>query len=174
MKVLCVIDMQNDFVDGSLGSKEAQAIVNNVVEKINSFNGLIFVTRDTHDYHYLVNTLEGQKLPVIHCLRDTYGWELNDSVKRALQDKPCEYIEKCTFGSSSLMTRLRLLHSIESIEFCGLCTDICVVSNALLCRASLPNTPISVDATCCAGTSPEKHKAALEVMKSCQIDIINE
>lgn len=172
MKVLCVIDMQKDFINGSLGSKEAQAIVENVVNKIKNFDGLVIATQDTHYNSDYSSTLEGIKLPVVHCIKNTEGWMIEPSVKKALDEKSCEFITKYTFGSSVLGLQLRSLPNIDSVEICGLCTDICVVSNALMLREALPNTPISVSANCCAGSTPEKHEAALKVMQSCQIDVI--
>lgn len=168
-KALIVIDMQNDFVNGSLGNEEIKAIVPAVVKKINDWDGIVITTMDTHDDDYM-RTLEGKKLPVPHCMRGTEGWELNDEVLSAL---PANYlsVEKSTFGSYSLP---KWLTQFKEIHIIGVCTDICVVSNALLLRAHYPNTVIVCDASCCAGTTPEKHKAALEVMKSCQIEVINE
>lgn len=171
MKVLLVIDMQNDFINGSLGSPAAEAIVDKVVEKMLDFDGTILCTKDTHMLDYM-STLEGKKLPVPHCIYDTTGWQLNEKIEEARRKKSGDTLTKFTFGSLSLFEGIA--ESIESIEICGLCTDICVVSNALIARATFPNVPITVDASCCAGTTPEKHKAALEVMKSCQIDVINE
>lgn len=172
MKVLLVIDMQNDFINGSLGSPAAEAIVDKVVEKMLNFDSTIICTKDTHFPNYM-DTLEGKKLPVPHCIFETNGWLLNDKIEEARLKKSGDAICKFTFGSLELFEDLDI-KSIESVEICGLCTDICVVSNALIARATLPNVPITVDASCCAGTTPEKHKAALEVMKSCQIDVINE
>lgn len=163
-KILIVVDMQKDFVDGSLGTKEAQSIVPAVKDKIENFEGDIIFTKDTH---------EGQNLPVVHCIRGTAGHEIIEELqpytKRALA-----IFEKETFGSRKLAGFLKELHKekkIESIELIGLCTDICVVSNALLIKAFLPEVPISVTAGCCAGVTPEKHKSALETMKSCQIEV---
>lgn len=187
MKLLVVVDMQNDFIDGSLGSDVAQAIVPNVVEKIKSAdkNTAILFTKDTH-YNDYAETLEGRKLPVQHCLARSFGWMINDDVADAwyhsntyaiLEPEVREgnIVLKNTFGSTQLMSLLiREGKMFDEIEFIGLDTDICVVSNALMARAALPDMPIIVDASCCAGSTPEKHKAALEVMKSCQIDIINE
>lgn len=174
-KILVVVDMQNDFVNGSLGTKEAAGIVNNVVEKITKFDGKIFVTLDTHDYNY-INTSEGKKLPVPHCIRMTNGWLLNEKVMVALSDKDYRTIEKKTFGSTRLVNNIRKIKNgadIE-IELVGLCTDICVVSNALLLKANFPEVKITVDASCCAGVTPESHSAALTTMKMCQIDVIGE
>lgn len=188
MNLLVVVDMQNDFIDGSLGSEAAQAIVPNVVKKIADADDdtMIIFTQDTHfeDYDY---SLEGKLLPVKHCIYNTDGWRINKTVRSAWLSKEDaitilepEFREnnttiKTTFGSVQLMNFLcRSGGTFDEIEFIGLDTDICVVSNALMARAALPDMPIVVDASCCAGSTPEKHKAALEVMKSCQIDIINE
>lgn len=171
-QILVVVDMQKDFVDGALGSKEAVAIIPAAAEKIRAFDGSIFVTFDTHFENYL-DTAEGEKLPVPHCIKGTPGWELNEEVKKALSGKEYIAVEKNTFGSVDLP---RLIGNESggsdfSVELIGLCTDICVVSNALLIKANFPEMPISVDAACCAGVTPEKHAAALETMRSCQIDI---
>ena len=174
-KVLVVVDMQKDFVDGTLGTKEAIGIVDNVVSKIKSFDGMIFATLDTH-YDDYMETSEGKKLPVPHCIRMTNGWMLNEKVKSALFDKNYKTIEKGTFGSTSLVNEISSIKSNDDIEIelVGLCTDICVVSNALLLKAYLPETKITVDASCCAGVTPKSHKAALDTMKMCQIDVIGE
>ena len=172
MKILIVVDMQNDFVTGTLGSAEACAIVPAIKEKIEQYedtDNLIFFTRDTHFDDYM-NTLEGQKLPVPHCIMNTEGWEIIDEL--SLHSHFC--INKETFGFDNWDTIFfeEGVTDIEEIELCGVCTDICVISNALAIRMLFPNTKITVDAKCCAGVTPEKHDAALEVMKSCQIDVI--
>ena len=169
---LIVVDMQNDFVDGVLGSKEAVAIVPQVVKKIEGFDGEIFATLDTHLENYL-QTAEGKKLPVPHCIKGTQGWQLNRDVAAALEQKGYTAVEKTTFGSVALPSLLAQAAEGEpfDIEMIGLCTDICVVSNALLLKAIYQETPIAVDAACCAGVTPEKHEAALETMRSCQIDV---
>ncbi len=169
---LVVVDMQNDFVDGALGSAEAAAIVPAVAEKIKAFCGDIFVTCDTHFENYM-QTAEGRKLPVPHCIKGTYGWALNADVAAALAGKKYTPVEKLTFGSTALPHLIRAAAGPEdfSVELVGLCTDICVVSNALLLKAAFPEAPIAVDAACCAGVTPEKHAAALETMRSCQIDV---
>lgn len=174
-KVLVVVDMQNDFVDGALGTKEAVGIVGNVAARIAEFDGKIFVTLDTHGPDYL-ETAEGKKLPVPHCIKDTEGWLLNGKVLKALANKKYKTIEKKTFGSTNLVEELGRIREKEEIEveLLGLCTDICVVSNALLLKAHFPEISISVNAGCCAGVTPETHKAALETMRMCQIDIIGE
>ena len=170
-KMLLVVDMQNDFIDGALGSQDAQAIVQNVVAKINEWKGLVVATLDTHGEDYL-DTLEGKKLPVRHCIKGTDGWKLNPLVEKALKAKNAKIVEKGTFGCVSLGSILREWTGTPAeIQLCGLCTDICVVSNALLLRAEFPNTPMAVCANCCAGVTPEKHQAALDVMASCQIDV---
>ena len=171
-RILIVVDMQKDFVDGALGSKEAAAIVPAVVKKINEFDGEIFVTYDTHYDNYM-ETAEGKKLPVPHCIKNTDGWRLNADVENALKAKRYTPVEKNTFGSVDLPGLIREAVGTEqfTVELIGLCTDICVVSNALLVKANFPEMPIAVDAACCAGVTPEKHEAALETMRSCQIDV---
>ena len=169
---LVVVDMQKDFVDGALGTKEAQAIIPAAVEKIRGWDGELFVTYDTHFEDYL-DTAEGKKLPVPHCIYGTRGWELNDEILEVVEEKPHAKIQKYTFGSTAL-PRL-IAEFADEEEFCleliGLCTDICVVSNALLLKAHFPEVPISVDARCCAGVTPALHEAALQTMGSCQIEI---
>lgn len=173
-KVLVVIDMQNDFIDGALGTPEAQAIVPRVVTKMREYDPQdIFLTRDTHYPDYL-DTQEGRNLPVPHCIRDTEGWQLRAEVAEAAGS--ALVVDKPTFGSNRLAAILmteRAQMAME-LELVGLCTDICVVSNALLFKAAMPEAPITVDASCCAGVTPERHRAALETMKSCQIQVINE
>ena len=171
-RVLVVVDMQKDFVDGTLGTKEAVGIVDNVVAKIQGFDGRIFATLDTHFPDYL-ETAEGRKLPVAHCIQGTDGWKINEKVLQALTEKGYKAIEKKTFGSTDLVEEIRsiLAEDEVSIELVGLCTDICVVSNALLLKAFFPEIAISVDASCCAGVTPKTHEAALETMKMCQIDV---
>lgn len=171
-KILVVVDMQKDFVDGALGSKEAVAIVPAVVKKIEGFDGEIFATFDTHYENYM-DTSEGQKLPVPHCIKGTDGWELDADVAAALAKKAYTPVEKRTFGSVELPDLIRKTVGDETftLEVIGLCTDICVVSNALILKASFPETPIAVDASCCAGVTVAGHEAALETMRSCQIDV---
>lgn len=172
-KILVVIDMQNDFIDGSLGTKEAEAIVYNVVKKIGQYDVKdIYATRDSHLENYL-ETAEGQKLPVLHCIEGTIGWEINEMVAKALEG--AVIINKPTFGSVVLAELLQAENDREEleIELVGLCTDICVVSNALLLKAVMPEVSISVDASCCAGVTPESHKAALTTMEMCQITVTN-
>ena len=172
-KILVVVDMQNDFVDGALGSEQAVSIVPAAAERIKEFEGEIFVTFDTHYKDYL-ETSEGKKLPVEHCIKGTKGWELNKEIESALKEKAFTAIEKNTFGSVELPKQISDTAEDEelSIELIGLCTDICVVSNALLLKANFPEAQISVNSKCCAGVTAEKHEAALETMRSCQIDII--
>ncbi len=169
---LVVVDMQKDFVDGSLGTKEAMAIVPAVAEKINSFEGDIFVTYDTHPAEYLT-TAEGKKLPVEHCIKGTDGWQLDACVADALKNKTFTVVEKPTFGSVELPVLIKEKAGDEdfSVELIGLCTDICVVSNALMLKGNFPEMQISVDARCCAGVTPDTHNAALQVMRMCQIDV---
>jgi nicotinamidase-related amidase len=171
-KILVIVDMQKDFVDGALGSKEAVAIVPAVAEKIRRFDGEIFVTLDTHFADYM-DTAEGKKLPVPHCIKGTDGWKLDRNVEQALAGKKYTPVEKITFGAVGLPDMIRKAVGDEpfTVEVIGLCTDICVVSNALILKASFPETPIAVDASCCAGVTVEKHEAALETMRSCQIDV---
>lgn len=176
-RILIVVDMQKDFVDGALGTKEAAAIVEPVVSKIRDFDGRIIATLDTHQQDYL-DTAEGKKLPVPHCIKGTDGWQLHDKVRQALSKKAYKTVEKGTFGSVELAGELRSLwekggkNSIEA-ELVGLCTDICVVSNALLLKAYIPEMRIVVDADCCAGVTPKTHQAALETMQMCQIEVVS-
>ena len=174
-KILIVVDMQNDFVDGALGTKEAVSMVDHVVEKIENFVGDIIVTYDTHQENYM-DTQEGKNLPVPHCIRGTEGWELDQRVQEALNKKKYKIIEKPTFGAVELPEYVKATYdpSEISIELIGLCTDICVVSNALLLKAHFVETEISVDASCCAGVTPESHEAALTTMKMCQVKVTNE
>lgn len=182
IKILIVVDMQNDFITGSLGTPEAQAIVPKVIEKIKDWDGNIICTMDTHAIDYLATT-EGTKLPMAHCIKYTDGWYIAKDISALLAKENVTQIEKPTFGSKDLFIRLQNAIDgmstvnpiiIKEIQLIGLCTDICVVSNALLAKAFFPEVPIIVDASCCAGTTPENHKAALQTMKCCQIDIINE
>lgn len=170
-KVLIVIDMQNDFIDGALGTKEAAAIVSKVKKKIEEYkkagNTVIF-TRDTHNENYL-NTQEGKNLPVKHCIRGTHGWEISSE----LDTNDSLIFDKNTFGSVTLMSALASDYKDAEFEIIGLCTDICVISNAIMLKAFLPEARVTVDASCCAGVTPQSHKNALEAMKMCQINIIN-
>ena len=169
-KILVVVDMQNDFIDGALGTAEAVAIVPNVAEKIKNFDGTVLYTRDTHEENYM-ETQEGKNLPVPHCIRGTEGWQ----IRTELQQAGAEVVDKPTFGSRELAEKLVDMNreeAIESITLIGLCTDICVISNAFVIKAFLPETPIIVDAACCAGVTPESHERALEAMKVCQIAVV--
>lgn len=170
-EILIVVDMQNDFVDGALKSPEAIAVVDKVVEKINNFNGDIIATYDTHEENYM-NTREGRYLPVPHCIKGTKGWELNEKVQKALDAKGFKAVCKPTFGSVDLVDVIKE-YDVNNVKITliGLCTDICVVSNALLLKANFTETDIAVDSACCAGVTVEKHLAALETMRSCQIDV---
>ena len=168
-KILIVIDMQNDFIDGALGTAEAVGIVDAVKEKIRSYPPAdVAATMDTHFENYM-QTQEGKYLPVPHCIRGTKGWEIRPDIAELLKD--AKIYEKPTFGSIELAEDMKAIAEKEEIEIelIGLCTDICVVSNALLLKAAMPEVKISVDPSCCAGVTPEKHAAALETMRSCQI-----
>lgn len=170
-KILLVIDMQHDFIQGALGTAEAVSIVDRVVEEIQKYPVQdIIATRDTHGENYL-ETQEGRNLPVVHCVKNTPGWELHPKIAAALNDT--QIIDKPTFGSRELAERLVQMAESEELDITlvGLCTDICVVSNALLIKAFLPETPIHVIADCCAGVTPESHQSALETMRMCQIQV---
>ena len=171
-KILVVVDMQKDFVDGALGTNEAQGIVENVVEKIKNHVGDIIVTHDTHFENYM-QTQEGKNLPVPHCIKGTDGWQLDKKVQFALKNREYKIIEKLTFGSTELPEYIKANYNEKDIEIelIGLCTDICVVSNALLLKANFLETKISVDAKCCAGVTVDSHNAALTTMKMCQIEV---
>lgn len=173
MKILVVVDMQKDFVNGSLGTSEAISIIPNVCKKIRSHNGKILVTKDTHDRNYL-STNEGKKLPVEHCVKNSDGWQLDGNVEQALAGKDYTIVEKSSFGSLDLPVLIEeyVSNSKFEIEIIGLCTDICVVSNALILKAKFPEVNIIVDALCCAGVTKESHNAALTTMKMCQIEVI--
>lgn len=169
MKVLIVVDMQNDFIDGALGTKEATEIVGRVIKKIEghlAVGGRVVYTQDTHGEDYL-QTQEGQKLPVEHCIRGTRGWDIAPGV----YVRGCPVVEKPVFGSLELADLVAGLGDIQSIELIGIATDICILSNALILKAKLPEVPIVVDASCCAGITPQSHENALAAMKMCQIDV---
>ena len=182
--VLVIVDAQNDFIDGALGSEEAKSRISNICDKIKNFtNGLIVTTQDTHKENYL-KTKEGKALPVTHCVEFTYGWGINVEVASSIVSKVAidgsvtfEGVTKPTFGSSELIEKISKFVGDEefNITFVGFCTDICVLSNAIMTKAMFyEQANVKVDASCCAGVTPEKHNAALEVMKSCQINIENE
>lgn len=167
MKTLIVIDMQNDFINGALGTKEAETIVENVKRKIAKYQAAgdkIIFTRDTHQSNYL-ETNEGKHLPVVHCIEGTEGWEIADG----LEVPDAIYINKPSFGYIGWNE-----YNLEEVEIVGLCTDICVVSNALIIKATFPEIKVSVDAGCCAGVTPESHQAALTTMKMCQVEVVGE
>lgn len=171
--ILIVVDMQNDFIDGALGTKEAVAIVPKVLDKIKGFEGRVIFTRDTHFDNYMV-TQEGKNLPVPHCIKDSEGWQIRAELDE-LRTEPA--IDKPSFGSvelSAMLARENAENPIGSVTFIGLCTDICVISNAMLIKAAMPEVPVIVDAACCAGVTPESHNNALEAMKMCQISVINQ
>lgn len=182
--VLIVVDMQNDFVTGSLGTPEAQAIVPKVVEKIKNWKGPVFYTMDTHDEDYL-NTQEGKHLPIVHCVEGTDGWKLINEIGNDFVTDYEQIYHKKTFGSYELFIDATLDDNqriyqtlfpgnVDSITLIGLCTDICVITNALILKTAKPEVPIIVDASCCAGVTPESHKNALAAMKMCQIEVVNE
>ena len=173
MKFLIVVDMQNDFIDGALGTKEAVAILPAVKSKIEGFDGRILFTRDTHEADYL-ETQEGKNLPVEHCIKGTDGWQIHPDLDALRKE---EAVDKPSFGSVALAQMLKAYDTyeekIDEITLIGLCTDICVISNAMLIKAYLPETPIFVDAECCAGVTPESHERALDAMAICQITTLN-
>lgn len=173
-KILVVIDMQNDFVTGALGSEEAKKIVPTVVEKVKNYDGDVIFTRDTHGKDYM-QTQEGKNLPVPHCIKGTDGWQIIPELLTLQQEKNCKVFDKPTFGSTELAEYIKNEYenrNAEEVELIGVCTDICVVSNAMLIKANAPELQVSVTAGCCAGVTPKKHDAALETMQSCQIKII--
>ena len=170
-RLLIVVDMQNDFITGALGSRQAQQILPRVKAKIEGYKqsgGQVLFTRDTHGEDYL-DTQEGKYLPVVHCVKGTQG----HLIAAGLDEGGCEVLDKPNFGSLEL-AKLVAGGGYEEVELCGLCTDICVVSNALILKAQLPETKITVDALCCAGVTEESHKAALLTMKMCQVEVVNE
>lgn len=170
-KILIVVDMQNDFIDGALGTKEAVQIVPAVKAKIENFDGTVLFTRDTHPENYM-ETQEGRNLPVPHCIQGTEGWQIRAELDAL---RTTEVFDKPTFGSRDLgeaLVRMNQVDPIESITLIGLCTDICVISNALLAKAFLPEVLIRVDSACCAGVSPASHENALNAMRMCQIQVI--
>ena len=168
MKFLIVVDMQVDFITGALGSELATAIVPKVLAKIKGFDGKIIFTRDTHFENYM-STQEGKNLPVPHCIKDSDGWQICDE----LAPYASTVIDKQTFGSIDLPELIRSFgEPVEEIELCGLCTDICVISNAMVIKAAFPETPVTVDSTCSAGVSVESHNTALDAMRAVQIKIV--
>ena len=170
MKVLAIIDMQKDFIDGALGTKEAVAIVPKVAARLAQARAdgeTVVFTRDTHHADYL-STQEGRKLPVPHCLEGTDGWQIDAAL--AVEDAPI--FDKPGFGSPALIEYLRSLPALEGVEFIGLCTDICVITNAMMTKGALPEVPLSVRADCCAGVTPQRHETALQAMRMCQISIV--
>ena len=170
MKVLAIIDMQKDFIDGALGTKEAVAIVPKVAARLvqaRADGETVVFTRDTHHADYLL-TQEGRNLPVPHCLEGTDGWQIDAAL--AVEDAPV--FDKPGFGSPALIEYLRSLPALEGVEFIGLCTDICVITNAMMTKVALPEVPLSVRADCCAGVTPQSHETALQAMRMCQISIV--
>ena len=173
LQLLIVVDMQNDFITGSLGTDEAQAILPRVIKKVQDFPGTVLFTRDSHDAGY-ADTQEGRLLPVAHCQTGSEGWQIHPALE-ALRTSPA--VDKPAFGSLALAEQVRKIHQdspLDSISLVGLCTDICVISNALILKAALPEVQIIVDAACCAGVTPGSHRTALAAMKACQIFIENE
>lgn len=170
--LLIVVDMQNDFIDGALGTREAQAIVDKVKGKILDFKGPVIFTRDTHGENYM-ETQEGRNLPVPHCIRGTEGWQIRPELDALRKTQP---VDKPGFGSvelGKLLLDMNAEEAIGSVTLVGLCTDVCVISNALIIKAFLPEVPVKVDAACCAGISPESHGNALSAMAMCQVEILN-
>ena len=171
MKILVVVDMQNDFIDGALGSADAVSIVPAVAKRVEEFDGEVVYTRDTHFEDYL-KTQEGKKLPIVHCVKDTFGWQISDKIP---QKENARFFDKETFGSLELVKYLGAENEkekISEIELVGLCTDICVISNAFLIKAALPECEITVNGDLCRGVTPESHENALSAMAACQIKII--
>ena len=168
--VLAVIDMQNDFIDGALGTKEAEEIVGKVAAQIKDFEGEVVYTRDTHFEDYL-NTQEGAKLPVKHCIKDTDGWQIREELRKR-QGDDTRIFDKPTFGSVELAQYLKEMKDLQSVMLIGLCTDICVISNAMVIKAFLPEVAVQVNADCCAGVTPQSHRNALDAMKMCQVEIV--
>lgn len=172
MEILVVVDMQNDFLTGVLGSKDNKKIIPNVLNVLKTFKGKVFFTRDTHTDDYL-DTQEGKRLPVKHCIKNTWGWQICDELNEYTKGEII--VNKPTFGSIELAKKLVEISSnekLESITFIGVCTDICVISNAMLAKTFMPEVKIIVDSSCCAGVSKKAHDAALTAMQACQIDII--
>ena len=174
MKILIVIDMQNDFITGVLGNADTASVVGKVVKKINDFHetekdGRIIATLDTHFENYL-STQEGKNLPIPHCIKGTNGWNLVDQIKSVLSENDL-IINKETFGAIDLSDVIGKMGVVDEIQIIGVCTDICVISNAIILKAAFPEVPIKVISSCCAGVTPESHENALNAMKVCQIII---
>ena len=168
MKYLIVVDMQVDFITGALGSEHAKAIVPSVVEKVKNYKGKVIFTRDTHFENYL-STQEGKKLPVVHCIEGTKGWEICAELKPFVKT----VVDKITFGSIDLPNLIKDFgDEIEEIELCGLCTDICVISNAIVLKTAFPEVRIVVDGKCSAGVTMQSHETALSAMKAVQIEVV--
>ncbi len=173
-KLLVVIDMQEDFTYGALHNDEAIAVIPKVVEKVKNYDGMVVFTRDTHTPEYM-DTQEGRKLPVVHCVKDTRGWEIVEPLQKLVDENHYKVFDKPAFGSVELMQAVVLkdcYSKLEEIELVGVCTDICVISNAMLLKNALPEVTIKVDSSCCAGVSVESHKTALEAMKACHIEVL--
>lgn len=173
-KILVVVDMQNDFITGALGTPEAAGALDRVVKRVRQYDGMVVFTRDTHENNYL-ETREGKSLPVPHCLRGSEGWMLAAPLEEIRKEKMLPVFDKNTFGSKDLIDFLVIINGSEGIaelEFIGVCTDICVISNAMSIRTFLPEVEITVNSSCCAGVSPDSHNAALDAMKACQIRVI--
>ena len=170
--LLVVVDMQIDFISGALGTKEAETIVPAVIQRIREFPGDVVYTRDTHGTDYL-STQEGKHLPVVHCISGTAGWEIHPDVLQAGYGKTVKIIDKPTFGSQALC-RFAETENYDAIELIGLCTDICVISNAMLCKAAFPEANIVIDAALCACVTPESHDTALNAMRLCQMEILHQ
>lgn len=168
MKYLIVVDMQNDFIGGSLGSDAAKEIVPRVVEKVKGYDGTVIFTVDTHGTNYL-KTQEGKKLPVEHCIKGTFGQAICDELK----PYAATIVEKGSFGTFGIVEIIRCVRSrVEEIELCGLCTDVCVISNAMILKSAFPETRVVVDSNCCAGVTLDSHRTALDAMRAVQIDVI--
>ena len=175
MKYLIVVDVQKDFVDGDLGSKEAAEMMSRLIQKVKSFDGEVIFTKDTHFENYL-ETQEGRLLPVKHCIKNTDGWEFSTELAPLDLEEGRKVYEKSAFASRQLAEDLLKSYEcgkVDSVELVGICTDICVVSNALMLKGFMPELTISVDASCCAGVTPQKHNAALDTMESCQVIVTN-
>lgn len=174
MNVLVVVDMQKDFIDGALGTKEAAAMLPKLVQKMKGFDGEVIFTMDTHSQEYL-ETQEGKNLPVVHCVKGTKGWELPEELQQFVKEHNCKVFEKPAFGSVELGNYIKELHGregISEISIVGVCTDICVISNVMIIKAAVPEVKVVVDSECCAGVTVESHERALDAMKMCQVTIL--